>query len=52
MSDETMLQIAILAKNTAALVCFTVLACVFNHWWLVLISPLFFSYLDWKKIKK
>lgn len=28
-------------KNSIALICFTILAIVFNHWWIVFFSILF-----------
>ncbi len=31
-------------ENIVIMICFTVLAVVFNHWWLVLISIIFVNY--------
>lgn len=33
-------------KNIISLVCFTILAIIFNHWWIVLFSALFMSYVE------
>lgn len=32
---------ATMLKNAIAVVCFTILACVFDHWWIVLIAWFF-----------
>ena len=38
-------------NNAVALICFTVLAVVFNKWWIVLFSALFLDYYKNKKDK-
>lgn len=43
MSDELKLVALVFAKNTAMVICFTILAIVFNHWWIVLFSAFFLS---------
>lgn len=43
MSDELKLIELVLAKNTAMVICFTVLAIVFGHWWIVFFSAFFFT---------
>lgn len=35
-----------IVKNIVALICFTILAIVFNKWWIVLFSLLFWSYIS------
>ena len=49
MSDELKLVALVFAKNTAMVICFTILAIMFRHWWIVLFSALFFSGLKDKK---
>ena len=44
MSELTKLSILTLFNNTIRLICFTVLAVVFEKWWIVLFAALFFSY--------
>lgn len=43
MSDELKLIALVFAKNTAMVICFTVLAIVFKHWWIILFSAFFLS---------
>ena len=33
-------------KNIISLICFTILAVVFKHWWIVFFSLLFYSYTE------
>lgn len=48
--DKGIIAIYILTiiKNAVAMVCFTVLAIVFNKWWISLFSALFWSSLKFK----
>ena len=43
MNDEIKLYLIWAFKNIATLICFTILAIVFNKWWIVLFSALFYS---------
>ena len=43
MSEELKLCAMVLAKNTAALICFTALAIYFGKWWIVLFAGLFLT---------
>lgn len=52
MSDELKLVALIFAKNTAMVICFTVLAIVFRHWWIVLFSAFFLSSFKYKKAEQ
>lgn len=36
-------------KNVISLICFTILAIVFKHWWIVFFSILFYSYTEKEK---
>lgn len=36
----------VLIKNSITLICFTILAIVFNKWWLVLLSIIFWTYIE------
>jgi hypothetical protein len=38
------LQIGCLIRNIISLICFTILAIIFGHWWIVLFSALFTSW--------
>ena len=38
-----------LLKNVISLICFTILAVVFKHWWIVFFSLLFYSYTEKEK---
>ena len=40
------LNILVVIRNSVSLVCFTVLAIVFNKWWIVFFSILFYAYVD------
>jgi len=44
MKDITKQRIAMIIENLVIMVCFTVLAVVFNKWWIVFFSALFLSY--------
>ena len=46
MKDNIKLQIAVLIKNILVLALFTILAIVFNKWWICLISAFFYSYIE------
>lgn len=52
MSDVVKVFAIMCAKNVAVLICFTILAVFFNHWWLVLLSVLFLSYPKNERDKK
>ncbi len=49
MSEDLKLEIAVLIKNIITLIVFSILAIIFQKWWIVLISVLFFSYTENKK---
>lgn len=51
MSDELKLSAMILAKNAIMVICFTILAIIFNYWWIVFFSVFFFSGLSGKDKK-
>ena len=34
------------SKNVLCIICFTVLAVIFEKWWIILFSPLLFTYID------
>lgn len=38
------LNILVVIRNCVSLVCFTILAIVFNKWWIVFFSILFYAY--------
>lgn len=52
MSEDLKLIIAVLIKNTITLIVFSVLAIIFQKWWIVLISVLFFTFTENKKETK
>lgn len=39
----------IMLKNSVAIICFTILAIVFNKWWISLLSIIFLSLVKYKK---
>ena len=41
-----------MVKNIVALICFTILAIVFNKWWIVFFSLLFWSSIESKEDDK
>lgn len=43
MKDNIKLFLIVTLKNIATIVCFTILAIVFNKWWIVLFSLLLYS---------
>ncbi len=43
MSEDLKLQLAVLAKNTITLICFTILSVIFNHWWIVFFAIIFIT---------
>ena len=49
MSEDLKLEIAVLIKNTITLIVFSILAMIFQKWWIVLISILFFYFTENKK---
>lgn len=49
MSENLKLEIAVLINNIITLIVFSILAIIFQKWWIVLISVLFFSYTENKK---
>lgn len=49
MSEDLKLEIAVLIKNTITLIVFSILAMIFQKWWIVLISILFFNFTENKK---
>lgn len=52
MSEDLKLIITVLIKNTITLIVFSVLAIIFQKWWIVLISVLFFTFTENKKETK
>lgn len=50
MSENLILMIAVLLKNTIVTISFVVLAIVFNTWWISLFSLLFLTTIE-KKVK-
>lgn len=46
------LNILVFIKNSIALICFTTLAIVFKHWWIVFFAILFISNVKFKKENK
>lgn len=50
MRDYTKIEIIVAIKNIVTLICFTILAVVFNKWWIVLLSILFLSNVEWKRV--
>ena len=46
MSENLKLEIAVLINNIITLIVFSILAIIFQKWWIVLISVLFFSYTE------
>ena len=51
MTDEIKLFLLVVVKNVSALICFTILAIVFNKWWIALFSILFCSSVKIKRDK-
>ena len=49
MSENLMFKIVVLIKNTITLIAFYILAIIFQKWWIVLISILFFTFIENKK---
>lgn len=49
MSENLMFEIVVLIKNTITLIVFSILAIIFQTWWIVLISILFFTFIENKK---
>lgn len=43
MSENLMLQIAVLLKNIVCIIAFILLAIVFNKWWIALFAVLFLT---------
>lgn len=41
----------VVMQNSISLICFTILAIVFKHWWIVLLAALFNSYIEYKEDK-
>nr|DAY80338.1 MAG TPA: hypothetical protein [Caudoviricetes sp.] len=52
MSENLKIEIAVLIENIITLIVFSILAIIFQKWWIVLISVLFFSYTENKKETK
>ena len=48
MNDKIKLYLIWALKNITTLICFTILAIVFNKWWIVLFSALFYSSIESK----
>ena len=44
MSEKLKQRIAMITNNTVRIIVFAVLAILFNHWWIVLLSALFLVY--------
>ena len=43
MNEANRLMLWVLLKNTIMVICFTVLAVVFQKWWIIFFSALFFN---------
>lgn len=43
LKDDSKIYIAITIKNIIAIICFTILAIIFNKWWIVFFSALFIN---------
>lgn len=52
MSENLKAEIAVLIKNTITLIVFSILAVIFQKWWIVLISVLFFTFTENKRETK
>lgn len=52
MSENLKAEIAVLIKNTITLIVFSILAVIFQKWWIVLISVLFFTFTENKRKTK
>lgn len=50
MSDHTKLLMACMLHNAIVVICFTVLAVLFNHWWIVFFSWLLSDNIEYKKM--
>lgn len=46
MEEKQKLESKLLLNNTIRLACFTVLAIVFETWWIVLFAGLFWTYIE------
>ena len=49
MNKEIKLYLILTLKNIATIICFTILAIIFNKWWIVLFSALFYSSISSKE---
>ena len=49
MEDKYKLVLLITLKNIITIICFTILAIVFNKWWIIFFSLLFLTYLSTNK---
>ena len=38
----------IIIKNIIAIICFTILAVIFNKWWIILFALLFITFIDFE----
>lgn len=52
MSEDLKLQIAVLIKNCITLICFSVIAIIFNKWWIVLFTAIFLTSVTEKNKKE
>ena len=52
MSEELKLYLICYARNVISLICFTILAIVFNKWWIVLFTILFWISVEEKEKKE
>lgn len=43
MSEITKLYITAYIENIVIIICYTILAVIFHHWWIILISALFLN---------
>lgn len=46
------LYIILVLKNIVSIICFTILAIVFNKWWIVFFSILFITFFEYHSEKK
>lgn len=41
MNNTIWIYVLVILKNIITIICFTYLAIIFNHWWIILLSVLF-----------
>lgn len=48
-SDNSKIVKWLMLKNSVAIICFTILAIVFNKWWISLLSIIFLTVVEYDK---